>query len=76
MENSNNYQIPEEEIHEEEVHTRAEDPIDNSDASDYEWEREMQELWREFDGAHAEAYEEDVVEEPVEAEVAGCECYI
>ena len=54
MENSNNHQNPEEEIQEEEVHPRAEDPIDNSDASDYEWEREMQELWREFDGAHVE----------------------
>ena len=29
----------------------------------------MQEIWREFDEAHAEAYEEDLVEEPVEAVV-------
>ena len=45
MKNSNNHQVIEEEIQEEEVQTRVEDPIDNSDASDYEWEREMQEIW-------------------------------
>ena len=68
MDNSNNHHDIEEDIQEEEVHTRAEDPIDDSDASDYEWERQMQELWREFDEAHAESYEEDVVKEPVEVE--------
>ena len=69
MENSNNHQNPEEEIQEEEVDTHAEDSIDDSDASDYEWERQMQEIWREFDEAHAEANDEDLVEAPVEVVV-------
>ena len=69
MEKLNNHQVIEEEIQEEEVHTRAEDPIDSSDASDYEWEREMQEIWKDLDEAYVEAYEEDPIEEHVEAEV-------
>ena len=59
MENQNDHQKNDEEILQEELNDREEDPIDESDASDYEWEREMQELWREFDEAYEVAQEED-----------------
>ena len=52
MDSPNTHPIPDEE--EEEVLTDTEEPTDNSDASDYEWEREMQAIWREFDECKAE----------------------
>ena len=52
MDSPNTHPIPDEE--EEEVLTDIEEPTDNSDASDYEWEREMQSIWREFDECKAE----------------------
>ena len=54
MENPNDHHKNEEEIQEVELNNHEEDPADDSYASDYEWEREMQELWRQFD----EAFEE------------------
>ena len=59
MENPNDPHESDEEIQEEVVNNHAEDLDHDSDAFDYEWEREMQELWREFDEAYVEAYGEE-----------------
>ena len=63
MEDPDNHQENEEEIRDEVLHNHEEDLVGDSDASDYEWERQMQEIWQEFDEAYVENHVEKAVEE-------------
>ena len=54
MASPNHHPLPDDDLSEEEVNSYKELPPDDSDAFDYEWERETQELWRQFDEAKAE----------------------
>ena len=51
MENPNNHHENDEEILEVELNINEEEPIHDSDASGYEWEREMQDFWEEANEA-------------------------
>ena len=68
MENLKNHQENEEEMQEVVENNHKEDSDYDSDASDYEWERHMQELWRQADEAFVEAYAQDHPEAEEEEE--------
>ena len=60
MASPNRHPLPDDNSSEEKVNSYKELPADDSDFSDYEWERHMQILWKEFDEAKAklDAYKE------------------
>ena len=59
MENQDVHYESDEEVQGLELNDPEEAPLNESNASDYKWEREMQELWREMDAALEEVEEED-----------------
>ena len=69
MASPNRHPLPDDNSSEEEVNSYKELPTDDSDFSDYEWERHMQILWKEFDEAKAEL-DADKEKERVEKEAA------
>ena len=67
MANPNQHPLPEYTSSDEEVNSYTELPVYDSDYSDFEWERDMQILWAEFDKANAEL-DADLEKERMEKE--------
>ena len=68
MASPNCHPLPDDNSSEDEVNSYKELLTDDSDYSDYEWERHIQILWKEFDEAKAEL-DADKEKEEAEAQI-------
>ena len=76
MASPNRHPLPDYDSSEEEVNSYKELPAYDSDFSDYEWERQMQILWAEYDVSKAELdadLEKERLEKAAEAREAAME---